>query len=77
MKLLVYRAEIYTINLHKPTGNLDSETGEAVLDLLISSLKKYGQTLIMITHNKEIAARADRILTMKNGKLDENLGQAG
>ncbi len=61
----------------EPTGNLDSETGEAVLDLLISSLKKYGQTLIMITHNKEIAARADRILTMKNGKLDENLGQAG
>ncbi len=61
----------------EPTGNLDSETGEAVLDLLISSLKKYGQTLIMITHNKEIAARADRILTMKNGKLDENLGQTG
>lgn len=55
----------------EPTGNLDSETGEAVLDLLISSMKKYGQTLIMITHNKEIAARADRILVMKNGKLDE------
>ena len=61
----------------EPTGNLDSETGEAVLDLLISSLKKYGQTLIMITHNKEIAARADRILTMKNGKLDGNLGPTG
>lgn len=55
----------------EPTGNLDSETGEAVLDLLVSSLKKYGQTLIMITHNKEIAKRADRIFTMKNGKLDE------
>lgn len=61
----------------EPTGNLDSETGEAVLDLLISSMKKYGQTLIMITHNKDIAARADRILIMKNGKLDENLEQAG
>ena len=61
----------------EPTGNLDSETGEAVLDLLISSMKKYGQTLIMITHNKNIAARADRVLIMKNGKLDENLEQAG
>lgn len=61
----------------EPTGNLDSETGEAVLDLLISSMKKYGQTLIMITHNKDIAARADRVLIMKNGKLDENLEQAG
>lgn len=61
----------------EPTGNLDSETGEAVLDLLISSMKKYGQTLIMITHNKDIAKRADRILIMKNGKLDENLEQVG
>ena len=61
----------------EPTGNLDSEIGEAVLDLLISSMKKYGQTLIMITHNKDIAARADRVLIMKNGKLDENLEQAG
>lgn len=61
----------------EPTGNLDSETGEAVLDLLISSMKKYGQTLIMITHNKDIAKRADRIVIMKNGKLDENLEQVG
>lgn len=54
----------------EPTGNLDSETGEIVLKLLMESLKKYGQTLVMITHNKEIAKMADRILYMKNGVLE-------
>lgn len=55
----------------EPTGNLDNETGEIVLDLLLSSLKKYGQTMVMITHNKEIAQRADRILYLKKGVLVE------
>lgn len=55
----------------EPTGNLDSETGEAVLELLLDSLRQYGQTLIMITHNKEIARRADRILYLKQGVLKE------
>lgn len=54
----------------EPTGKLDSETGEIVLKLLMESLKKYGQTLVMITHNKEIAKMADRILYMKNGVLE-------
>lgn len=58
----------------EPTGNLDSETGEVVLELLLDSLKKYGQTLVMITHNKEIAKKADRILYLKNGILEDNPG---
>lgn len=56
----------------EPTGNLDSATGEKVLELLISGVKKYGQTLIMITHNEDIAKMADRIVMMKDGNLAGN-----
>lgn len=55
----------------EPTGNLDSNTGEKVLELLINGVKKYGQTLIMITHNEEIAKMADRVVYMKDGILKE------
>ena len=51
----------------EPTGNLDSETGDRVLELLLSGVKKYGQTLLMITHNQEIAKMADRVIYMKDG----------
>ena len=54
----------------EPTGNLDSATGDKVLELLISGVKKYGQTLIMITHNEEIAKMADRVVVMKDGNLE-------
>lgn len=56
----------------EPTGNLDSQTSEEVLNLLKLSVKKYNQTLIMVTHNPEIAARADRIITMKDGIIAED-----
>lgn len=55
----------------EPTGNLDSVTGQTVLELLISGVKKYGQTLIMITHNEDIAKMADRVVMMKDGCLEE------
>jgi len=54
----------------EPTGNLDSATGEKVLELLISGVKKYGQTLIMITHDEDIAKMADRVVRMKDGYLE-------
>ncbi|WP_419725318.1 ABC transporter ATP-binding protein [Terrisporobacter petrolearius] len=53
----------------EPTGNLDSKTTEEVMDLLKKSIKKYNQTLIMITHNNEIAKKADRIISIIDGKL--------
>ncbi len=55
----------------EPTGNLDSETGEDVLKILLEGVRKHGQTLIMITHNEEIAKRADRVVYMKNGMIQE------
>lgn len=53
----------------EPTGNLDTKTTEEVIDLLKSSIKKYNQTLIMITHNENIAKKADRIISIVDGEL--------
>lgn len=55
----------------EPTGNLDSKTTEEVMDLLKKSIKKYNQTLIMITHNNEIAKKSDRIISIIDGKLND------
>ncbi len=53
----------------EPTGNLDSTNSREIVDLLKYSNKKYHQTLIMITHNHEIALQADRILTIDDGRI--------
>ena len=54
----------------EPTGNLDTKTGNDVMKLLRDGIKKYGQTLILITHNEEIAKMADRVVCLKNGVLE-------
>ena len=51
------------------TGNLDSKTGDEVMALLKLSAKKYGQTLVVITHNEEIAQMADRIVVLEDGRV--------
>lgn len=53
----------------EPTGNLDSASGKEILALLKNTVHKYEQTLILITHDNSIAAEADRIITIKDGKL--------
>ena len=53
----------------EPTGNLDSRTGDEVMSLLRLTAKKYGQTLVVITHNEEIAQTADRTLLIEDGKV--------
>ena len=53
----------------EPTGNLDVKSGQNVLGLLKMSVETYRQTLIMITHNLEIAQMADRVLRMEDGSL--------
>ncbi len=55
----------------EPTGNLDSKTSQDVLGLLKVSNQKYNQTIVMITHNEEIAQLADRILRIEDGQLVE------
>ena len=53
----------------EPTGNLDSKTSEDVLNILKNSTKKFNQTIIMITHNNDIAKLADRVIKIEDGKV--------
>ena len=53
----------------EPTGNLDTENSDAVLEMLRRSNKEFNQTVLMITHNPEAAAIADRIIHMRDGKI--------
>lgn len=53
----------------EPTGNLDSRTSQDVLGLLKVTGEKFGQTIVMITHNEEIAQMADRIVRIEDGKI--------
>lgn len=53
----------------EPTGNLDSKTSDEVIGLLKVSAQKYGQTLVMITHDDDIAQLADRIIVLEDGKV--------
>lgn len=55
----------------EPTGNLDSRTGDEVIGLMKMSAQKYGQTLVMITHDEDIAQLADRTIVIEDGKVGE------
>jgi putative ABC transport system ATP-binding protein len=54
----------------EPTGNLDSAHGARVADLLFGLSREQGATLFVVTHDAELASRADRILSMKDGRLE-------
>ena len=66
-RALVNRPEI--IFADEPTGNLDSKTSDEVIALLKMTAKKYGQTIVMITHDDEIAQVVDRILVIEDGQV--------
>jgi putative ABC transport system ATP-binding protein len=53
----------------EPTGNLDAKTGDEIMHLLDEMTRRAGKTLIMVTHSRQIAARADRVLTIQDGQL--------
>ena len=56
----------------EPTGNLDSKNSKEIVDLLKISNEKYGQTLIVITHDESIALQADRIISIDDGKITKD-----
>lgn len=61
----------------EPTGNLDSKASSEIMQLLQVSNEKYGQTIIMITHDKNLALKAKRIITINDGQIidDERVGE--
>ena len=59
----------------EPTGNLDKKNSEEVMELLTKAVKNQGQTLILVTHEPEIAAMADRIIHLEDGKIVSDTAQ--
>ncbi|MBY6057619.1 ABC transporter ATP-binding protein [Leisingera daeponensis] len=55
----------------EPTGNLDEANGAAVMDLLFGLRDRYGATLVMVTHAPELAARCDRVVRLRDGRVDD------
>ena len=55
----------------EPTGNLDYETGLVIVDLLDRVVKQKGKTMVMVTHSKDVMGLADRVLSLREGKLTE------
>ncbi len=68
-RALIHKPDI--ILADEPTGNLDSKNSREIIAILKNSIKKYNQTLILITHDASIAAQADRIFRMTDGQLTE------
>jgi putative ABC transport system ATP-binding protein len=65
-------AEPPIVMADEPTGNLDSANGKMVLDLLLERNRKAGTTLVLVTHDPEIASRADRKIVLKDGLVVED-----
>ncbi len=54
----------------EPTGNLDSATGQVIMDLLFDLRTRHGTTLILVTHEPELAARCDRVIRLRDGRIE-------
>ena len=53
----------------EPTGNLDDKTSREVMELLGKSAREFGQTMVLVTHDREIASQADRVVTIADGRI--------
>jgi ABC-type lipoprotein export system ATPase subunit len=54
----------------EPTGNLDAETGRQIMGVLEKLHREQGQTIVMVTHDRTLARQADRVMVLKDGKLE-------
>ena len=69
VKYVKNNRDFHTTKLSLPTGNLDSVTGMEVVGLLKTSAERYHQTILLVTHNEEIAQMAERIIRIEDGKV--------
>jgi putative ABC transport system ATP-binding protein len=61
----------------EPTGDLDADSAEEIMDLLVSLRQEFGKTMIMVTHDPKVAERADRRYYLNKGKLEEAVPDGG
>ena len=59
----------------EPTGNLDSRNGRHVFDLMLELNRRHGATLLLVTHDRDLAAQADRLIDLKDGRVASDSGQ--
>lgn len=71
VKYVKNNRDFHTTKLNLPTGNLDSKTSADVMGLIKRTSYEFHQTVVMITHNNEIARLADRIVRIEDGKIVE------
>lgn len=69
VKYVKNNRDFHTTKLNLPTGNLDSVTGMEVVGLLKTSAERYHQTILLVTHNEEIAQMVERIIRIEDGKV--------
>ena len=69
VKYVKNNRDFHTTKLNLPTGNLDSATSHDILGLLKTASKQFCQTLILITHDRDIAQLADRIVHIEDGRI--------
>ncbi len=60
----------------EPTGNLDEANGQAIIDLLFDLRDRHGATLIMVTHSNELAGRCDRVVRLRDGRINDAMAKA-
>jgi putative ABC transport system ATP-binding protein len=68
-RALVHRPSLVLAD--EPTGNLDQQAGEQVLDLMVALAREHERSLLLVTHSLAVAGRADRVLTLRAGRLSE------
>jgi putative ABC transport system ATP-binding protein len=73
-RALVHRPQLLLAD--EPTGNLDDATAQEVLPVLLSLAREYAATLVIVTHDKALAASADRVLELREGRLHQQRGPA-
>ena len=60
----------------EPTGNLDETNGQAIMEILFDLRDRHGATLIMVTHSNELAGRCDRVVRLRDGRIDDAMTKA-
>lgn len=74
VKYVKNNRDFHTTKLNLPTGNLDAASAETVARMLTLAASKYQQTIVMVTHDRQMAEYADRILTITDGSVTGGVG---